>query len=178
MSKTKDAVSALLSNAGYSIGVLDTEQGIATTFENDKVLGFVLYYLDVATLVSNWKEHSSLVIDQAQFLLRTAGEKAWNTYLILLADQKAAYAENFLLGDIEENLVGTRKIARAGVVSPTELRNALLPLLSIQNPPKLEKVDMEKEIRLRTSEFPEELVDGFLSHATDAVLLQMLESAE
>ena len=178
MSTTKDAVSELLLDAGYSIGVLDTEQGIVTTFENDRVLGFVLYYPEAATLVSSWGEHSSLAIDQAQFLLRTAGEKAWNTYLILLADQMPGYAETILLADIEENLVGTRKIARAGVVSPTELRNALLPLLSIQNPPKLEKVDMEKEIRLRTSEFPDQLVDGFLSPASDAVLLQMLESNE
>ena len=178
MNATKASVSTLLSQAGYSVSAMDSAQGSATMFENDTVLGFVLYYLDAETLVTNWSQDSTRVLKQAQFALRRAGEKAWNTYLVLLADEVTDYVENIILGDIEENLVGTRKIARAGASSPTELRNALLPLLAIQNPPKLEKVDMEAEIRLRTSELSKELVDGFLSHASDAVLLQLLESSE
>ena len=178
MTETMTSVSTLLSDAGYSIGVMETEEGAVTTFENSTVFGFVFYYPNAERLISNWSAHSSQVLDRAQFALRKAGEKAWNTYLILLADQAAGYGPNTILGDIEEDLVGTRKIARAGVSAPTELRHALMPLLAIQNAPSLERVDMEREIRLRTSEIPAEMVEGFLSEASDSVLLQMLEHGE
>ena len=178
MSETMTSVSTLLSDAGYSIGVLETDEGALTTFENNTVLGFVFHYPNAETLILEWKAHSSRMLDRAQFALRSAGEKAWNTYLILLADRPAGYGPNIMLGDIEEDLVGTRKIARAGVIAPIQLRNALMPLLAIQNAPRLEKVDMEREIRLRTSEFPGEMVEGFLSEASDNVVLQMLERSE
>ena len=178
MSETMTSVSTLLSDAGYSIGVMETDEGAVTTFENNTVFGFVFYYPDAETLILEWRAFSSRVLDRAQFALRSAGEKAWNTYLVLLADQAAGYGPNTILGHIEEDLVGTRKIARAGVIAPTVRRNALMPLLAIQNAPSLEKVDMEREIRLRTSEFPAELVEGFLSEASDNVLLQMLEHGE
>ncbi|MDE0279984.1 MAG: hypothetical protein OXN16_02745 [Gammaproteobacteria bacterium] len=178
MTETITSASTLLSDAGYSIGVMETDGGTVTTFENNTVLGFIFFYPDAKTLISEWSTNSIRVLDHAQFSLRAAGVKAWNTYLILLADKPADYSQNINLRDIEEDLVGTRKIARAGVISPTELRYALMPLLAIQNAPGLEKVDMEREIRLRTSEFPVELVDGFLSEASDNVLLQMLERGE
>lgn len=178
MTETISSASTLLSDAGYSIGVVETDEGAVTTFENNTVFGFVFYYPDAETLILEWSAHSSRVLDRVQFALRTAGGKAWNTYLVLLADQAAGYGPNKSLGDIEEDLVGTRKIARAGVISPTELRNALMSLLAIQNIPSLETVDMEREIRLRTSEFPAELVEGFLSEASDNVLLQLLERSE
>ena len=54
MSPTKTAVSKLLTDSGYKIGELDIDQCTATTFESDSVLGFVLYYSDVSTLISNW----------------------------------------------------------------------------------------------------------------------------
>lgn len=178
MNPTMTSVSKLLTDSGYKIGELATRQCTATTFESDSVLGFVLYYNDIKTLVSNWSAHSTLLFDHVQFELRAAGDKAWNTYLILLANEDPDYAESVVLESIEEDLVGTRKIARAGVTSSAELRDALLPLLPLQNPPKLGKVDMEKEIRQRTPELSDELVSGFLSRASDVVLLEILERSE
>ena len=98
MNATMTAVSNLLSDAGYSIGALETEQGAVTTFENNTVLGFILYYPNAETLIEEWRKHSSLVLDHAQFALRTAGQKAWNTYLVLLADQMTDYGADIVLG--------------------------------------------------------------------------------
>ena len=151
---------------------------LVVTFENDTVLGFVLLYPDAAKLIENWKTDSARVLGKVQSALRQAGEKAWNAYLVLLADSGGNYGQNIALGNIEENLVGTRKIARAGIEAPDELRNALMPLLSLQNAPRLEAVDMPTEIKLRTSELPPKLVEGFLSSASDSVLLQFLESGQ
>ena len=105
-----------------------------------------------------------------------AERKAWNSYLVLLAEAAADYGENILLGSIEEDLVGTRKIARAGILTAEDTRLAILPLLAIQNAPHLEAVDMAAEIRLRTTELPVELVEAFLSGAAETTLAQLLEA--
>ena len=178
MSKTITALRTHLLDAGYSIGDLNELDGTVVTFENDTVLGFVLLYPDAAILIECWKTDSARVLGKVQSALRQAGEKAWNAYLVLLADTGGNYGQNITLGNIEENLVGTRKIARAGIEAPDELRNALMPLLSLQNSPRLEAVDMPTEIKLRTSELPPKLVEGFLSSASDSVLLQFLESGQ
>ena len=176
MSKTIATLRTHLSDAGYSISDLNALERTVITFENDTVLGFVLLYPDTAKLINNWKTDSARVLENVQFELRQAGEKAWNAYLVLLADAGGSYGQNIALENIEEDLVGTRKIARSGVEVPDELRNALMPLLSLQNAPRLEAVDMPNEIKLRTSGLPPKLVKGFLSSASDSVLLQILES--
>ena len=176
MSKTITALRTHLSDAGYSIGDLNELDGTVITFENDTVLGFVLLYPDAAKLIDSWKTDSARVFGKVQPALRKAGEKAWNAYLVLLAETGGKYGQTIALENIEENLVGTRKIARSGVEVPGELRNALMPLLSLQNAPRLEAVDMPNEIKMRTSELPPKLVECFLSSASDSVLLQILES--
>ena len=175
MTDTNAALVAQLSASGYSVGALETPDGAVTIFENDTILGFVLHYSDPATLLRDWRTNSVRMFDHAQFTLRHADTKAWNAYLLLLADAPGTYGENIALANIEEDLVGTRKIARAGVGIADELRHALTPLLPLQAAPRLEAVDMPAEIKLRTSELAPALVDGFLSNAAEAVLLQMLE---
>ena len=176
MRKTIATLRTLLSDAGYSIGDLNELDGTVITFENDTILGFVLLYPDATKLINSWKTDSARVFGKVQSALRQAGEKAWNAYLVLLADTSGNYEQIIALENIEEDLVGTRKLARAGVEVPDELRNALMPLLSLQNAPRLEAVDIPKEIKLRTSELPPKLIKGFLSSASDSVLLQILES--
>ena len=176
MSTTMAMLRTQLSDAGYSIGELNALDGTAITFEDDTVLGFVLLYPDAANLIDNWQTDSARVLDNVQVALRQAGVKAWNAYLVLLADAGGDYGQNITLGNIEEDLVGTRKIARAGVKVPSKLRDALMPLLSLQNAPRLGAVDMPTEIKLRTSALPPEFVEGFLSNASESVLFQILES--
>lgn len=167
-----------LSEAGYSIGRFRSTDGVVTTFEGDTILGFIFHYPDPDTLIAKWRRSSDLVLKEAQFLLRQAEAKAWNTYLVFLADTAADAHQQVVLDMIEENLVGTRKIARAGVSNSGMLREALLSLLPIQNAPHLEAVDMVSEIRLRTSELPSDVIDAFLSDIPEAILLQMLERSQ
>ena len=176
MNGTEAAVRQQLINGGYSIGELNARDCHVVIFENATVLGFVFFYSDSAALLENWRSDSERVLREAQFSLRKAGEKAWNTYTVFLADNRTNPDDGIKLQAIEENLVGTRKIARTGVNSIEELRLALLPLSGIQNAPRLEPIDMESEIRLRTSELPEDLVDGFIGDAPNSVMTQLLES--
>lgn len=93
----------------------------------------------------------------------------------MIASDAADYSNSVALAAIEEDLSGTRKIARAGVRDITDLRSVLLPLLPLQSAPKLEAVDMQAEIRQRATELLPRVVDAFLSSADDGVVTQILE---
>jgi hypothetical protein len=147
----------------------------ALVFENDIVIGFVLAFDNVATLVSDWRAASDALIRSQAELLGAAGQKAWNTYLVLLAGDEAGFGEALALGQIEENLEGMRKIACGGVNGLTSARGALLPLLPFRAAPVLDPVDMLIEIRERASELSPEIVRAFLSHADQSVVLQIVE---
>lgn len=178
MTGTKAAVRQHLVDQGYSIGELHARDCEVVIFENATVFGFIFFYSDSAALLANWRSDSEQVLREAQFSLRQAGEKAWNTYTVFLADNQSSPHDGINLQAIEENLVGTRKIARTGVKRIRELRLALLPLLSIQHAPRLEPIDMESEIRLRTSELPDDLVDGFIGDAPNLLMTQLLEAGK
>jgi hypothetical protein len=168
---------AYLADAGYWVGSFPTSREDIFTFENDTIFGFVIYYREPKALIKYWHEDSTSVLNTTQFLLRRSEMKAWNVYFVFLAEQAADYGESIAMGAIEENLVGTRKIARAGVAAPEALRSALLPLLPIQNAPQIAAVDMVEEVRLRTQELPSDLIETFLSGASDATLVQILEAS-
>jgi len=147
------------------------------TFENGTILGFLFAYDDPARLAASWENDADRAVATHQLGLRRAGQKAWNAYTVLLARQEASFAQSTVLGTIEESLVGTRKIARAGITDMSELRAALLPLLPLQAAPKLDAVDMVEEIRLRTTELPPRALEAFFSGADETAIMQVLEEA-
>jgi hypothetical protein len=167
-----------LDEAGYSTALEDSQDNEVLLFENDTILGFVLCFPDASAVLQTWQSRSQHVLKSAQFALRRAERKAWNSYLVFLAEAAADYGESIMLGSIEEDLVGTRKIAKAGMLTAEDTRLAILPLLAIQNAPHLEAVDMAAEIRLRTTELPAELVDAFLGGAAETSLAQLLENSQ
>lgn len=171
-------ITQLLDDAGYTVADLNDSNGRYLAFEGDTVLGFVLEFPDARGLIEQWRNHSQQVLKASQFGLRRAEAKAWNAYLVLVTTEPADYGAAITLSAIEEDLTGTRKIARAGVVSDLEARSAVLSLLAIQNAPQLDAVDISAEIRLRTSELPAELMDAFFSGVPDAAMLQMLEAGQ
>ena len=147
----------------------------ALAFENETVIGFVIAYEIVADLLSGWRVASDVLIRTQAELLGAAGPKAWNTYLVLLAGGEADFGEALALGQIEEDLEGMRKIARAGVNGSTTARRALLPLLPFHAAPVLDPVDMPAEIRERAGELASEVIHAFLSRADQSVVLQIVE---
>lgn len=178
MSTVSDLAEQQLMQGGYSVAAFEQNDGSALLFENDTVLGLVLFFPDAAALLEGWSGASQHVLQSVQFALRRAERKAWNAYLVLLAEAKGDYGQQAMLGAIEENLVGTRKIARAGVAGTREMRAALLPLLEIQSPPRLEPINMADEIRMRTSELPRDLVEAFVSGASETTVAQILEAGQ
>lgn len=172
-----DSVEILLP-AGYAAQRTSTPRREALAFENSVCLGFVFAYDTTAQLLEDWADDSKAIISRYGISLRNAGDKAWNVYLILVSAGPKDDAMQARLAELEEDLVGTRKIARDGIASRADLRAALLPLLPIQSAPKLEAVDMPSEIRMRATDVAPRGIDAFLSTADDVIVLQMLEGAQ
>jgi hypothetical protein len=170
--------SQLLSDFGFDVEQAHVGAPEYLVFEDQTVLGFVFAYDDPRSLIDSWLKDSDAVISAQQLGLRRAGQKAWNTYLILVAQERADGPASAALTAIEENLVGTRKIARAGIQDLSAIRTSLLSLLPLQSAPQLEAVDMPSEIRLRTTALPTRAVDAFLSAVDENVVLQVLEHPE
>jgi hypothetical protein len=167
--------SDLLSSVGFGTTRMKVGSREALVFEDTTVLGFLFAYQNPIDLV--WQQDSDLAIADYQFALRRAGQKAWNTYLILLAAMPGGDVDAASLAAIEEDLAGTRKIARMDVRDPAEVRAALLPLLPLQAAPKLEAVNIPDEIRQRATELPTRVVDAFLSSADESVVMQVMEES-
>ena len=165
----------LLSETDGATALVETSRGKALAFEGVTVLGFIVAYDDPAQLLDRWGTDARVLINDYQLALRRAERKAWNTYTVFLSCAAANPGEQVALSAIEEDLIGMRKIARAGIIDLETLRAALLPLLPIQNAPRLETIDMPEEIRARTTELPSRVVEAFLSGAQDAIVVQVLE---
>ena len=168
----------LFSEAGFMTRNVSVNGREALVFESATVIGFLLTYDDPHVLIETWDKDATRVIADHQFFLRRAGQKAWNTYVVLLAAGNTDYAILAALSAIEEDLVGTRKIARGNIRDISDLRAALLPLLPLQTAPKLEAVDIVAEIRQRATELQPRAVDAFFSTADEAVVIQVLEEAQ
>jgi hypothetical protein len=171
------ASAEILSEAGFSTTIIDLGERAGLAFESDTVLGFLIAYDGPDDLLAAWDKDAERAVASQRFGLRRAGQKAWNTYMVLLAGREADFAGATTLGAIEEDLVGTRKIARAGTADMSDLRAALLPLLPLQAAPMLEAVNMPDEIRERTTELPARAIEAFFSNANEAAIIQVLEEA-
>ena len=165
----------LLNGADFSTNPLSIGERHALAFEDNTVLGFLIAYESPSLLIGGWLKDADRAIATHQFALRRAANKAWNAYVVLLTEREADYVQTIALNAIEEDLVGTRKIARAGISDLAELRSALLPLLPFQSAPRLEAVDIAAEIRQRTTELPARAVNAFLSTADESLVIQVLE---
>lgn len=168
----------LLREAGMASVQTELPGATALVFEGATVLGFVLIYDDVESLLGRWRRDTHSLIAVHQFGLRRAQSKAWNTYEVLVGLSTPTDLQRAALRAIEEDLVGTRKIAWGGAPSPGLMKEALLPLLPLQHAPYIEAIDMKAEIRLRTTEIPPDLVDTFLSAAAESHVAQALEDRQ
>ena len=167
--------STILREAGFSTKLVQINERSALAIESEVILGFVFHYETISIVKECWEKDINRAIADFQFSLRRSGQKAWNAYAIFLVSETPTYEELAALIAIEENLVGTRKIARADIKDETDLRSALLSLLPIQNAPQLESIDIENEIRQRASEIEQQGIDAFFSQADSSVILQILE---
>ncbi|WP_397596717.1 ABC-three component system middle component 1 [Silanimonas sp.] len=175
MSEILASAEIVLGIAGYATQRVQLNTVDVVAFENDTTIGFIVSYKTLRDLVERWPEDSQTAVKRFQLALKRSGNKAWNTYLVLLAHEAPINASQAVMSVIEEDLSGTRKIVRAGVRTQADVESALLPLLPLRSAPQLESVDMKQEILKRTTELPARAVEAFLSDAEESVVLRVLE---
>ena len=170
-----ELASRRLEDAAFDVTAVAGEEHQAFLFENNTVLGFSIVYDNAADIISHGSRDADRLIAARRFQLKAAGQKAWNAYVLFLAAGRPSPAEAVALSLIEEDLVGYRKIARAGCDDLEVLSRALLPLLPVQAAPVLDAVDSKVEVRQRATEISTKLLDAFLSEADEQIVLQILE---
>lgn len=143
--------------------------GTATiiSFEDDALLGFIHLFETPAEMIENWAEteHSFLRAQATRF--RAAGEKAWNVYSIFLCEMDGNSHEKRQIHWIEENLERTRKLASCGINTRADLLGALLPILTLQQRPKLDSDKFEDRLRRRVSQIAPGATDAVLEKAVN-----------
>ena len=169
-----DLISSVLEEAEYSCSIVEAENGNCLAFENRVSFGFIHCYSDLGDLLRSWRAENEKTLSLFQFQIRSSGEKAWNAYSVFLAFERPDESAVALLARIEEDLSGTRKIARGVNADEDGIRQGLLPLLGIQNPPVLGVVDMVAEIRARSAGLPTKAVDAFLLDAPNSEVLRLM----
>lgn len=168
-----DWTRAALAEAGVQTLVPETMDHVV--FEDETVMGFVFAYENVESLAATWCSDLDSITAKYQFRLRSAERKAWNVYGIFLSASDSLEEQLSGLHQIEENLIGARKIARAGVASREDVEAALLSILPIKNSPQLHPIDFKAELRLRLDSLHQRAIDAFLSEANEQVVLKVLE---
>lgn len=168
--------SHLLREAGYTVVPTGTD-GRALLFEDPTVIGFAIEFENPDELIQSWERKLSALTTSCELALRRSQEKAWNAYAVLLCDLEVSEDQKAVLQTIEEDLSGTRKIVRSGLPDVHSLTQALLPLLPLQGAPELPVVNMESEIRSRTTELSDEVLRAFFSEASEPIALQVIEEA-
>jgi hypothetical protein len=174
MSTILETAAELLQEHGYVVVLKHTDVP-HLLFESEECLGLMIAFADPETLLGNWSIQSAALLEAQKLGLRRSLEKAWNSYLVLLSAARADRLQQALMDSVEEDLVGTRKIARAGMTSREEIARAILPLLPLQSAPNLQPVDMKEEVRIRASQLPPAVMDAFLAGRDASTVMQLLE---
>src|SRR5882762_10019050 len=102
-------------------------------FEDDSLMGFVWEAPTVAAIVVDWRQRQDDFLRRNANKLRSAEFKSWNIYSVFLTGESGSSIENTGLKEIEEDFRATRKIARGGIETTSQLLNALYPFIPIQH---------------------------------------------
>ena len=139
---------SMLGAAGYTTNVLRVDEA-SFAFEDDSLIGFVRVFPTVGELLTSWRSSQEAFIKRTTHSLLRDPAKAWNLYAIFLSGEVAKPEHCAQLIAVEEDFQSTRKIAKAGVASRSELAAALAPLLPLQSVLHLEPGDGYARLRDR-----------------------------
>jgi hypothetical protein len=174
VSSLLDDIRSVLSEAGFDVlsprGDEDT-----LYFEDASLMGHVRVLPSPDEIVQQWEGIQDAFLGaNAPSFLRDA-TKAWNLYTVLLTSAPVATFASRLF-EIEEDFRGTRKIARADVVSRVDLVVALGPLLPIQNSIRVLNRDTKQELLDRLAALSPELRLIGTDASPEAIVLALTES--
>jgi len=141
---------ASLEHAGYRTASL-VPTGQAFSFEDANLLGGGFVYENVDELLQGWESRQDRFLAEYAGRLRAVPDKLWNIYTVHLTAEACLSSKATALFNVEENFRGTRKLARAGIISKEQVQSALLALLPIQSLVEVGNQDANQIARERLS---------------------------
>ncbi len=157
-------IETLLRSNGYFTSLWTGNKVPIVCLENKTIFGFIHLFESTEDLLSNWKDIQKTTFEHHAEVLNKAGEKAWNVYSVFLSEEDSKTELFKQLELIEEDFTYSRKIARTGIQTQSDITEALLPLLSIQSHPSLNEVIYEDRLRTRLNDLPQEVITAFLQN--------------
>ncbi|HEX8521464.1 MAG TPA: hypothetical protein VF669_04350 [Tepidisphaeraceae bacterium] len=139
---------ALLDGAGFQTTASPDQQDLIY-FEDHSILGFLAVHSRVEDVLKAWEEMQDRFLKENALPLRTDPTKIWNIYSVHLTSASCPTELRSRLFAVEEDFRGTRKVARATIVTREDLANALLCLLPIQRLVSLRLEDVFGQLRQR-----------------------------
>lgn len=115
-------------------------------FEDISIMGFVHVAASAETIVLDWQSIQDSFLKQNASRFMQDPTKAWNVYSVLLTSEPASSESAAALFSIEEDFRGTRKVARAGVVSREDVIGALAPIIPLRNVLSMGLVDARQRL--------------------------------
>lgn len=122
---------SVLENAGFSTFASRPDAPFFH-FEDASVLGIVRVFETVEILIAEAQTTQDSFLQTSAKMLALDPFKAWNAYTVLLAQPMPTPDQTRQLFELEEDFRATRKIARAGFRSRSDLASALASLLPLQ----------------------------------------------
>ena len=163
----------VLRQGGYRTRVLTGTPIALLSFEDDVIVGFLRAFGSAAELLAGWQSAERADLSRHATQLKAAPRKAWNIYSIFLTEAPGSSAELREIDAIEEDFAATRKIARAGISTITELERTLLPVLPLRTTTTLTGIsDHSAKLRSHLAFLPSEVANAILSGASSAEILR------
>jgi hypothetical protein len=149
-------------------------------FEDANIVGLVVEFPDVEYLLNDWEERQHSFLKQNAARWRIDPLKAWNIYMVFLTTPSPVGEEGSRLLAIEEDFTATRKIARAGIGSKTELARALAPILPLSTVPATEHSEPEDLLKRKLDADERILFELIMNEATSdsEIISWLLERAQ
>ena len=166
-------VERILTAAAYDAR-MSTEPRSSLYFEDYNILGFCAEYETVESLIASWLRNQETFLTIHAPSLRRASQKAWNCYTIHLTPALPTESELRQLLAIEEDFRSTRKIARGGVSTPSDLTRTLYPVLPIQNLVQLQSAVKPPDLSERLR-WPAPAIKALLGNGSPNDILDLLQ---
>lgn len=136
-------------------------------FEDDSLMGFVWEARTGAAIVANWRQKQDDFLRRNASKLRSSEFKSWNIYGVFLTVEGVSSIESTELKEIEEDFRATRKIARAGIETSSQLLNALYPFIPIQRLVPFDAENPSERLKEKLDKLPRNAVQALFDQTAD-----------
>ena len=148
MPRLLDDVRTVLQADAFTTQLLQPDSSVLY-FEDSTVMGHVHVLASAAEILQTWETLQDTFLQRNTSRLLVDPTKAWNLYTILLASPTPPADLDRALSSVEDDFRGTRKIARAGVLTKHDIATALSPILSLQNVSSVTLIDANTRLAER-----------------------------